>query len=76
MFERTSFKWAVRTAGFVCLACLVGVNLLLKPRLPPRKRGKLIELHHFREPTYAIFVAAVFFINMGMFVFTLAMCIR
>ncbi|KAK9895934.1 MFS general substrate transporter [Cystobasidium minutum MCA 4210] len=68
MFERTTFKWAVRTAGFVCLACLIGVNLLLKPRLPARKRGKLIELRHFREPTYAIFVAAIFFINMGIYV--------
>lgn len=66
MFAQHGFKWGVRTAGFLCLALVIAVNLLLKPRLPPRKLGHLVEPRHLRDPVFALFVCAAFFINMGM----------
>lgn len=65
MFAQQGFKWGVRTAGFLCLALIIAVNLLLKPRLPPRKQGHLVEPQHLRDPVYALFVMAAFFINLG-----------
>ena len=66
MFAQHGFKWGVRTAGFLCLALVIAVNLLLKPRLPPRKLGHLVEPRHLRDPVFSLFVCAAFFINMGM----------
>lgn len=69
VIAQSGFKWGVRTAGFVCLACIIAVNLLLKPRLPPRKRGTLIEPHHLRDPAYSLFVVAACFINLGTYTY-------
>lgn len=57
---RVGFAWAVRVAGFIALAMAVVANLLLKPRLPPRKSGPLLELKAFSELPYLLFSMASF----------------
>ncbi|KAI9930678.1 hypothetical protein MW887_011433 [Aspergillus wentii] len=53
------FPWAVRTMGFVMLATLgIGVSLL-RPRLPPRRSGPLVDVDAFKEPAYATFVVGL-----------------
>lgn len=54
------FPWAVRCAGFVALTMAVIANLLLKPRLPPRKSGPLFEIKAFSELPYLLFSMASF----------------
>ncbi|PNP48314.1 hypothetical protein TGAMA5MH_00597 [Trichoderma gamsii] len=57
---RIGFPWAVRCAGFLALAMAVVANVLLKPRLPPRKTGPLLELKAFSELPYLLFSMAAF----------------
>ncbi|KAF3402236.1 Riboflavin transporter MCH5 [Talaromyces pinophilus] len=50
------FPWAVRTMAFIMLAIL-GIGIaLLRPRLPPRKSGPIIDLAAFKDPAYTTFV--------------------
>lgn len=57
---RIGFPWAVRCAGFLALTMAVVANVLLKPRLPPRKSGPLLELSAFSELPYLLFSMAAF----------------
>lgn len=54
------FPWAVRCAGFVALSMVLIMNVLLKPRLVPRKAGPVVEWPAFKEPPYVIFIAGTF----------------
>ncbi|KAL6793393.1 MFS general substrate transporter [Trichoderma sp. SZMC 28013] len=57
---KIGFPWAVRCAGFLALAMAVTANILLKPRLPPRKSGPLFEIGAFSELPYLLFSMAAF----------------
>ncbi|KKA29242.1 hypothetical protein TD95_002065 [Thielaviopsis punctulata] len=61
------FPWAVRCTAFVALVFSVTATVLLRPRLPPRKSGPLLELNAFREPSYVLFSCGVFFLFWAMF---------
>ncbi|OQE20978.1 hypothetical protein PENFLA_c015G02534 [Penicillium flavigenum] len=54
------FFWAVRCMGLVALVMVLIVLALLRPRLPPRKSGPLVELEAFKEPAYMLFTLGVF----------------
>ena len=56
------FPSAVRVQGYLALAFAVVIMLTLRPRLPPRKAGPVIELKAFTEPTYTLFAIGVFLI--------------
>ena len=58
----SGFPWAVRCAGFVALLFSIVINLLLRPRLPPRKSGPIIEWAAFLEPAYVLFSIGMFLI--------------
>ncbi|KPM36999.1 hypothetical protein AK830_g9562 [Neonectria ditissima] len=55
LIPQIGFPWAVRCAGFVALAMVVIANLMLKPYLPARRSGPLIEWEAFRELPYIFF---------------------
>ncbi|RFU71997.1 hypothetical protein TARUN_10266 [Trichoderma arundinaceum] len=57
---KIGFPWAVRCAGFLALAMAVIANILLKPRLPPRRSGPLFEFSAFSELPYLLFSMAAF----------------
>ncbi|KAI1799737.1 putative monocarboxylate permease [Daldinia bambusicola] len=54
------FARAVQVQGYISLAFIIIINLLLRPRLPPRKSGPLVELSAFLEPVYVLFTIGVF----------------
>ena len=56
------FGWAVRVQGLVVLIIAIIINLLLRPRVPPRKSGPLVEWQAFREPPYSLFAVGLFLI--------------
>ena len=56
------FLWAVNCSGFIMLLFAIAINLLLRPRLPPRKSGPLIEWDALREPPYVLFAIGMFLI--------------
>ncbi|PQE09155.1 major facilitator superfamily transporter protein [Rutstroemia sp. NJR-2017a WRK4] len=59
---RIGFPRAVQIQGCIALAFVIIINLLLRPRLPPRKSGPLVEWRAFLEPTYALFTVGMFLI--------------
>lgn len=67
LLPRLGFPWTVRVSGFVMLFNHLFTCTLLRPRLPPRKAGPLVEWRAFREPTYACFVAGMFFAFWGLY---------
>ncbi|KAH6643227.1 putative monocarboxylate permease [Boeremia exigua] len=58
----TGFPRAVQVQGYIALAFAIVINLLLRPRLPPRRAGPLVEWEAFLEPTYTLFTIGVFLI--------------
>jgi MFS family permease len=56
------FPNAVRVHACIAAFLAIIINLLLRPRLPPRKSGPLVEWSAFKEPTYALFTCGMFLI--------------
>ena len=52
LLPKLGFAWTVRVLGFVNLACLGLGIAFLRPRLPPRKSGPVVEWAAFREIPY------------------------
>ena len=61
MLPTHGFAWTVRVMGFVQMACLITCAIFLKPRLPPRKTGPIIEWAAFRETAYSLYLLCGFF---------------
>ncbi|KJR86545.1 uncharacterized protein SPSK_02504 [Sporothrix schenckii 1099-18] len=62
------FGWAVRVMGFLMLATLIIAIAVMKPRLPPRKSGPLINYEALRDPTFAMWLVAIVFSFIGLYV--------
>ncbi|WFD20853.1 hypothetical protein MCAP1_003107 [Malassezia caprae] len=62
------FGWTVRVMGFVMLFNGVVAVLLIRPHVPPRRDGPLLELSIIKEPTFALYTLGSFFAFWGNFV--------
>ncbi|KAL1900681.1 hypothetical protein Sste5346_002406 [Sporothrix stenoceras] len=62
------FGWAVRVMGFMMLATLIIAIAVMKPRLPPRKSGPLINYEALRDPIFAMWLVAIVFSFIGLYV--------
>ncbi|KAL6232196.1 hypothetical protein BDW75DRAFT_232972 [Aspergillus navahoensis] len=60
LIPKLGFPWAVRCMGFLVLAMAAIILALLRPRLPPRKSGPLVEWSAFKEPAYMLFTFGIF----------------
>ncbi|TKA34242.1 hypothetical protein B0A50_00222 [Salinomyces thailandicus] len=67
LLPKIGFAWTTRVLGFLNLALLAVVIAFMRPRLPPRKSGPLVDWSAFREKTYAFFVAGLFFVIWGIY---------
>jgi MFS family permease len=56
------FAWTSRVLGLVNLCFLLLAFMFLKPRLPPRKSGPMVDLSAFRDPVFLAFIAGIFFV--------------
>ncbi len=61
------FAWTVRVIGFMNLACLGVALAFLRPRLPPRKAGPIVEWRAFKEIPYLSTVAGLTFVFGALF---------
>ena len=68
LLPSVGFPWAVRAMGFVIVFNSAIILLLVKPRLPPRKNGRFVELSAFKEPTYLLYTIGIFLALWGNFV--------
>ncbi|KAK5134536.1 hypothetical protein LTR08_006321 [Meristemomyces frigidus] len=61
LLPKIGFAWTVRVLGFLNLALLALSAAFMRPRLPPRRSGPVVDWSAFKEPPYAFFVAGLFF---------------
>ncbi|KAI4129387.1 MAG: hypothetical protein LQ347_003794 [Umbilicaria vellea] len=60
--------WAIRVMAFIMLGTLLISISIMKPRLPPRKSGPLINTEALKDPVFAVWLLAVFFIFIGLYI--------
>ncbi|GAB7362043.1 hypothetical protein MBLNU230_g2077t1 [Neophaeotheca triangularis] len=63
------FPWATRVIGFIALGTLGIANAVMRVRILPASRRKLLDLSAFKEPPYVLFVAGCFLGFMGLYTF-------
>ncbi|KAF2732259.1 MFS general substrate transporter, partial [Polyplosphaeria fusca] len=62
LLEKVGFGWTVRVLGFINVAALSVVIAFMKPRLPPRKSGPLVDYAAFRDVPYILYVLGICFL--------------
>ncbi|KAI1810609.1 MFS general substrate transporter [Poronia punctata] len=62
LIPKMGFARTTRVIGFVNTGLLVIAFTFMRPRLPPRKSGPLLELAAFKEPPYSLFLLGSFFV--------------
>ncbi|KAG9853003.1 MFS monocarboxylate transporter-like protein, partial [Aureobasidium melanogenum] len=67
LLPRVGFPWTVRVCGFLMLFTNILCNLVFRTRLPPRKAGPIVEWSSFKEPTYVLYCAGMFFNFWGLY---------
>ncbi|KAL8369588.1 hypothetical protein RB595_000085 [Gaeumannomyces hyphopodioides] len=67
LLPTVGFAWTTRVVGLVNLACLATAAALMRPRLPPRTSGPLIDPTALRDPVYLLLVTGLFFLLWGMY---------
>lgn len=67
LLPSAGFPWTMRAIGFILLANLVACFLIIKPRLPPRDTGALIEWAAFRDAAYSFYAAGAFLSLWGVY---------
>lgn len=60
------FGWSLRIVGFVLVPLLSFSCITVRSRVPPRKSAFLLP-SAFKDPTYCLLIAALFFMLIGMF---------
>lgn len=68
LIENLGFRWAVRVMAFIMLGTLLISVAVMRPRLPPRKSGPLINVENLLDPIFATWLAGVFFTLIGLYV--------
>ncbi|KAF2113085.1 major facilitator superfamily domain-containing protein [Lophiotrema nucula] len=62
LLDKVGFGWTVRVLGFINVVSLAVVIAFMKPRLPPRKAGPLIDMDAFRDHPYMLHVLGICFL--------------
>ncbi|KAL8703130.1 MAG: hypothetical protein Q9201_003689 [Fulgogasparrea decipioides] len=69
LFPRLGFPWSVRLLALIFLILLIIANLLIRTRLPPKPSGTVWpDFRIFKDVTFTLTTAGVFFIEWGLFV--------
>lgn len=63
LLPRVGFGWTLRVIGLMQAGCFVISLLSLKPRIPPRKNGRLVEWSAFKELEYAYYALGAFMVG-------------
>jgi MFS family permease len=68
LIVQIGLPWAVRVMAFIMLGTLLISIAVMKPRLPPRKSGPLINVEALRDTTFVLWLFAAFFIFTGLYI--------
>lgn len=69
LIAQIGFPWAIRVSGFITLVTIAISLALLRPRLPPRKRGAFFEIAALGEPELTVYALGMFCSMSGFYVF-------
>ncbi|KAL8695209.1 MAG: hypothetical protein Q9218_000247 [Villophora microphyllina] len=67
LLPKIGFAWTVRVLGFVMLGIQCIAIAFIRPRIPPRKSGALVEWAAFRELPYTLFSIGMFLSFWGLY---------
>ncbi|KAF7553383.1 hypothetical protein G7Z17_g3639 [Cylindrodendrum hubeiense] len=67
LLPSAGFPWTMRAIGFILLANLIVCLLIIKPRIPPRQTGPLIDWAAFKDPAYSFYAAGAFLSLWGVY---------
>ncbi|KAH7270906.1 major facilitator superfamily domain-containing protein, partial [Fusarium solani] len=67
LLPRLGFSWTLRVIGLMQAGCFVISLLSLKPRIPPRKSGRLVEWSAFKELEYTYYALGAFMCFWGVY---------
>ncbi|KAF2179527.1 MFS general substrate transporter [Zopfia rhizophila CBS 207.26] len=62
LLDRVGFGWTVRVLGFLNVVSLAVVIAFMKPRLPPRQAGPIIDMDAFKDFPYILHVLGTCFL--------------
>lgn len=62
LLPKIGFAWTTRVLGFLNLGLLAIAFAFMRPRLPPRSTGPVIDWKAYTEPVFVLFVAGIFFV--------------
>nr|POE64894.1 putative gmc-type oxidoreductase [Quercus suber] len=61
LLPKIGFPWTMRVLGFIMLGTSMLTIVFFRSRLPPRKSGNLVDWAAFRDPTYVMYIAGMWF---------------
>ncbi|QPC74668.1 hypothetical protein HYE68_005420 [Fusarium pseudograminearum] len=61
LLPEIGFSWTARVLGFINLIGFVLVAIFMRPRLPPRQTGPIIDWTAFKDVLYLCYVSGLFF---------------
>jgi MFS family permease len=67
LLPKVGFGWTVRVIGFIMLAISLLAGTFIRPRLPPRRTGPIVEWVAFKEPPYLLFAVGSFLMFWGLY---------
>lgn len=67
LLPTVGFGWTVRILGFITLFTSSLAFALLKPRLPPRPSGPMVDWAAFKEPAYVLYCLGTFLNFLGLY---------
>lgn len=68
LIVQIGLPWAIRVMAFIMLGTLLISVAVMKPRLPPRKSGPLINVESLGDTVFALWLFAAFFIFVGLYI--------
>lgn len=68
LIDQIGLRWAIRVVAFIMLATLIIPMAVMRPRLPPRKSGPLINIDILKTPVFPLWLLAVFFTFIGLYI--------
>ena len=60
LLPKVGFGWTLRVIAFLVAAIMIVCGIFIRPRLPPRKSGPIVEWAAFNELPYLLFAVAAF----------------
>lgn len=61
LLPKLGYAWTIRILGFIILGTSAVTVAFLKPRLPPRRSGPLVDWEAFKDAPFTIYVLSMWF---------------